>query len=128
MIISYIWTTELSVQTVEGRVIDLSLVPRNRYGVPTEKPRKPPGLNVFPDGAGLVCDTSSLRTANAYDERSHAPVWASGTFSAENLEDIAANEQCVHWESNTPLFICTYVFRESCFDCCNRDVGYFTSN
>jgi hypothetical protein len=43
---------------------------------------------------------------------------------ADSLDDLIANQQCIHWESYIPVInLCRY-FRESCFDCCSREVGY----
>jgi len=43
---------------------------------------------------------------------------------ADSLDDLIANQQCVHWESYIPVSnFCGY-FRESCYDCCKRQVGY----
>ena len=42
----------------------------------------------------------------------------------DSLDDLIANQQCVHWESYIPgLNLCGYL-RKSCFDCCSREVGY----
>lgn len=45
---------------------------------------------------------------------------------ADSLDDLIANQQCVHFESYIPVLnFCGYL-RESCYDCCSREVGYNT--
>jgi len=42
----------------------------------------------------------------------------------DSLDDLIANQQCVHWESYIPGINLFGYCRESCYDCCKREVGY----